>query len=152
MRDVEHAKRKIRANSLENANGCWIWQRSKKQNDYGVTCIDGRVEYAHRVSCIAHHGPIPLGWYVCHTCDTPSCVNPSHIYAGTPKQNQADSKERGRMRKPFGINNKTAKLTDEIVRHIRSSPATNKELGERLGVDASTISVVRSGKTWRHVT
>lgn len=33
---------------------------------------------------------------VLHTCDTPLCVEPTHIYAGTHQQNMQDSVNRGR--------------------------------------------------------
>ncbi len=32
-----------------------------------------------------------------HTCDNTKCVNPNHLYEGTPRQNSADMVARGRQ-------------------------------------------------------
>ena len=74
-------------------NGCWIWQRNPSQR-YGIT--NGQL--AHRVSYERENGPIPDGLEVCHSCDTPKCVNPKHLWLGTHKDNMADASSKGRMR------------------------------------------------------
>jgi hypothetical protein len=35
-----------------------------------------------------------LKFWALHTCDSPSCINPNHLYEGTPKDNQQDRKQR----------------------------------------------------------
>lgn len=76
---------------------CWAWQKSKRKG-YGYMKFRGKWFFpAHRVSFIVYKGEIPEGLFVCHKCDNPSCVNPDHLYAGTPKQNMQDKMERGRF-------------------------------------------------------
>lgn len=154
---VEIAKEKITGNCVTNDCGCWIWQgRASKGLGYGtalITLSPKVYKYisAHRASYMAFKGEIPDGMYVCHTCDVPLCVNPEHLYAGTPKQNQADSFARKRAHRARGESSAISKLTDDIVREIRVMGGTNKDIAAKFSVDPSTVSVIRSRKTWKHV-
>ncbi len=76
---------------------CLIYTGPKNRlNGYGRTRIGGRMAYAHRVVYEAFVGPIPPGFYVCHRCDTPSCVRPSHLFAGSSSDNFRDAVLKGR--------------------------------------------------------
>lgn len=68
---------------------------------YKVTSSGGygwiRGIQAHRYSYERFVGPIPEGLFVCHKCDTPSCVNPHHLFVGTAMDNHLDAVSKGRV-------------------------------------------------------
>jgi len=79
-------------------NGCWIFQ-GKPEIGYGEfrRVIDGiRFTTAHRASFYLFNGEIPEGMMILHKCsedhklDNPKCINPSHLYCGTHKENMRD--------------------------------------------------------------
>lgn len=74
---------------------CWEWG-SGTRDLYGEFRINGKLHGAHRVMWTIENGPIPDGLYVCHECDYPPCVNPSHLFLGDNSLNQKDSANKKR--------------------------------------------------------
>ena len=78
-------------------NCCWIWNGWIKKNGYGGINFSGKNFYAHRISFIIANGEIPDSQpVICHRCDNPRCVNPSHLFAGTTLDNVRDMISKGR--------------------------------------------------------
>ena len=136
---------------VDQETGCWLWKGTIGQRGYGMIKENYRTRLAHRVSYELHVGKIPRGLFVCHHCDTPACVNPRHLYAGTASDNANDKYKRGRGNLPVGSARPEAKLNEEAVKYIRSSNEKGADLARRFGVTPSVICVVRKRKTWKHV-
>lgn len=140
----------------EPMSGCWLWIGSVTSHGYGKM---GRMlrdkktimKAAHRFSWEHHHGPIRDGLCVLHKCDNTYCVNPDHLFLGTQADNVTDMHTKGRCGAPKGIRHYAAKLTESDIHAIKISDKKQSELARDFGVAPCTISGVRSGKYWKHI-
>lgn len=120
-------------------NGCWIWTGSVDADGYGKGPGDN--VRAHRFSYEHHKGHIPKGMFVCHSCDTPSCVNPEHLWIGTSADNTADSTNKGRRAR--GEKSGVSKGSDTLVKIVKQNYAlgiSQDKLSAIYGISQSTIS------------
>jgi len=131
---------------------CWLWTASTAvgQLDYGRFKVEGKTVKAHRFSYILAHGAIAAGQMVRHKCDTPRCVNPSHLELGSHMDNMRDRSERGRVARGFAT--ATAILTDGEVIDIYHINLPQRQLAKMFGVSQSVVSQIKSGRTWTHIT
>ena len=128
---------------------CWIW-RWGRSNGYAQVRHNGKNELV---------GPILLGildsdLIQIHACDNPPCVNPAHLRAGTDAENTADRDKRMRGNQPKGSKQGSAKLTESDIPAIRAcltAGETCASISRRYGVHKSAISLIKFGKTWKHV-
>jgi hypothetical protein len=133
---------------------CRIWLGSTDSHGYARCCFGGRWHPVHRLVCAMVHG-LPDGLLACHHCDVPLCIEPTHIYAGTPKDNRHDSMRRGRDSKPplnLGVDHHSAKLTPQIVREIRRRWQAGEQitaLAVEHGVHKGAIWKIVHRKSWK---
>lgn len=137
------------------SNGCWEWQGYCDPDGYGRFSRGKYWMSAHRLMWELINGPIPDGLLVCHTCDNRRCVNPSHLWIGTPADNMRDMAAKGRSSSRPGEQQWKATLSDADVIEIRhlyaTQDITQRALAKLYGVHFGTISGVLNGKTWAHI-
>lgn len=138
---------------------CWLWQGIVTVYGYGILSVNSVATPAHRVSWMLHFGPIPNGLFACHHCDVRNCVNPYHLFLGTPADNIHDMIAKGRKAIPRhnpvkGENCPWAKLTTDDVIAIRGlciQGISQRIIGEQFGVSSGTVSDIACRRTWVHV-
>lgn len=79
-------------------DGCWEWIGTKNNAGYGSFRMNSSkpTEGAHRISYKIANGTIGDGLFVLHKCDNKKCVNPSHLFLGSQKDNVRDCINKGR--------------------------------------------------------
>lgn len=92
-RDEERFLSKV---SVDTTTSCWLWTGSKDRGGYGRFRLGSRPQLAHRVAFTWWGPGISDGLECCHSCDTPACVNPAHLWAGTHLDNERDKVSKGR--------------------------------------------------------
>ena len=135
----------------EPNSGCWLWMGARNAGGYGT--VSHRSEWlAHRLAYRTHVGEIPEGLLVLHRCDTPPCVNPSHLWLGSNKDNSQDRERKGRHHEAGGEKCGRAKLTAHDVEEIRrlyDRGLTQCEIAERFNVTQPNIGYIVRGETWK---
>jgi hypothetical protein len=140
--------------AVSGPDNCWPYTGLLNRKGYGQIGIGQEMVTATHVALTIAGLPrsSPSHWAL-HRCDNPVCCNPRHLYWGTVQQNVKDMWERNAPpRKGLrGESNVSAKLTEDDVRAIRSSPEGTTAIARRYGVSSANITNIRKFKTWRHV-
>lgn len=136
-------------------DGCWLWTAGKDKNGYGAfkAEIDGVTHLrAHRYSFHLNKKRIPFSLSVCHTCDTPACVRPDHLFLGTNQENHLDKIAKGRARGPgHGEQHFMARLTEDQVRSILDDARPHSQIAHDCDVSPGTISDIKRRISWTYL-
>lgn len=138
---------------IQKGEGCWLWIGKLNTYGYGKFTRFGKTCFAHREMWERHHGKIPSGFVVRHSCDNPACVNPEHLLVGSHADNRRDTVERNRQAKGEAM--AAAKLTEARVLEIRARYkfrlVTQKQLAREYGVSLDLIHKVVNRIYWKHI-
>lgn len=144
---------------VSKSERCWEWSAACRADGYGIIRNNGKGQAAHRASWEIHFGTIPAGMWVLHTCDNRKCVNPNHLFLGTPQDNNDDMCAKGRGRQyggPMpGSSHPNAKLNEAQVARIRQEytgvHGQVSEMARRYGVSRRVLRDAAIGARWKHV-
>ncbi len=78
----------------QELGNCWEWTKAiKRPAGYGMFFNGTKTVRAHRYSLLTLSLNIDVddNGHVCHQCDNPICVRPSHLYLGNITTNRQDA-------------------------------------------------------------
>lgn len=140
---------------VKGPDECWIWTGAiSGGTGYGSFVTAGVGSYkggAHRIAYQLTYGPIPPGLLVCHRCDVRECVNPTHLFLGTGRDNVLDMVSKGRANRAHGERAGSSKLTERQVREIRSASAPHSEIAAQYGISRPLVSRIKRRLKWSYL-
>lgn len=128
--------------------GCWICtSHFKNKAGYPLIRYCGRTTTMARFILLRNLKiSMTYNVYALHKCDTPSCINPEHLYLGTPTENVADAKTRGRRKR-----SPNTRLSEDNVKEIKSlsRKITQRVIAKMFNVTQQHISAIITGVKWK---
>lgn len=141
---------------IRGPNECWPWKagcfcRRNGKKSYGAFHRSNpkRLVKAHRFALEITKGKLKPHQRACHKCDNEPCCNPRHLWKGTVLSNVKDRNKKGRTAR--GEQSGMAKLTDREIRKIRLDGRQHRSIAKDYNVCKSTISYIKNGRLWSHV-
>lgn len=132
----------------QSTNGCCEWTGHIAINGYPRFQLNRQSILAHRFIYECFNGSIPQGIYVCHKCDNPKCVNPEHLFLGTPKDNTQDMIKKNRSNQ-----RRVAKLTQQNVLDILNLKYKSlSDIMNVFNIGRTSIMCIFDRKTYTEVT
>jgi len=130
-------------------NGCLLWSGAKHRDGHGKVTVNGETWATHRLVYWLTHGSLPQGLGVLHRCGNAGCINADHLYVGTDADNTRDKLAHGTQPTGEAIPwHKISFVEAQIIRRTSFYRGGKKALAAHLGISASAISNVISGKSW----
>lgn len=125
----------------EDLDACGVWLGKKTPNGYGLVRWGKLQKHgftAHRAAwCLTHRRDIPKGMDIYHTCKTPECPNPRHVFAYESGKNSliARMKRMGQL------------TTDRIVNGLLIS-VTERIRKAKTKIERVAADLIKWSKTW----
>lgn len=142
----EELKSRLLARTCELEDGCWEWQGCCGSHGYGQITFKTKGMTTNRAAYEVFNGEIPQGMFVCHTCDYRRCINPEHLFLGTPQDNIDDMITKGRA----ALDN-NRKLSDDQILKIRElyfKDISQQEIARLFDISQATVSRIGTGYSY----
>jgi hypothetical protein len=136
---------------VDKTGECWLWTAGQCKG-YGQFAVKRKGIRAHIYSYTLVNGPVPEGYVIRHICDTPLCVRPDHLLAGTQKENVQDAVTKGRH--CHGETHGNAIINEDTARRIKALLNQKEKMthiAKELGVGYYIVTDIKYGKAWSHV-
>ena len=108
------------------AGDCLIWLWSLNADGYGIASFPEREQLAHRQAFTQSRGHTPQRG-ILHLCHRPFCIQPSHLYDGSAKQNSEDRRIRTSDGLHFDLFIQRSETVQAVAKYIWPSPQTNPQ-------------------------
>lgn len=154
----ELQKRLWKKVNIGKLDECWKWNQYTDRDGYGTFYFDGQSAKAHRYVYELYNGPILKGHCICHICDNPSCLNPTHLFMGTHLENMNDMKQKKRSRNSLGELNTNTCLSESEIIYVFDLVLNNKihfkqeiiEINPKFSYNI--IKNILDGRNWKDTT
>lgn len=150
------AQEKKRLPWMLSTEACVPWKKGQCSNFPGALASGyGRIVFQGRVQQVTR---LLLGWKMgrplaetelaLHSCDNKACINPEHLFSGTPLDNMLDKIKKGRDRN--GRNERVDALTEkdfETIRRLLSNHEMYQEdVAKIFNISQATVSKIKLGQ------
>ena len=108
------------------AGDCLLWLWTLNADGYGIGSFPDREQLAHR-QAFTQSRKHPPKRSVLHLCHRPFCIQPSHIYDGSAKQNSEDRRIRTSEGLQMDLFTQKSEIVQAAAKYLWASPQRNSQ-------------------------